>query len=798
MVDPTILKEYGSDHEAIKAVFTCEQPDAPLYGFRKQFEKRINARLINGWTFALQNSHLYAASDLAWDAAPITRDNIPLLLYAQKKINISRCAEELETLGCASHFVRKDTDGVVKEIDLPKLFETPVNLLRSYITRRVAPQATKYTDLYPFMKFEPRATDPVGKLRGDATSQRVEDMADAYGYRHHQTQIIRDMLLYGHDVVFPSCAWDREVQWVNVPTGVGDAMKLEAKVVREGVDFFSPHPSRVFWDMMYPLSTINTNTGAEYVGYWDLRKYSDILSNPAYFNRDKIRQSTNGRDFYQQYRLYFDSQFNAQRIRFTTLSDLKSRDPVAGNDPKVIAPFYQGCDADEALFFTEYYERCIPAENGLGRYPHPVWIRLIVASDDTVIFGEFLPTSTPAIYFGYNENDARTLNCSMAHEIMPFQDQVTNLLGQLLLSAKGNALKIVLMNQDVIDDNVREGVKKTMQGDKYYVDPLVIEYSGNKALATGQNPADAVKIVERSASDDITTYFKAITSLLSIIERMLVLSPQELGQPAQRIITATEMNEIATSTSTVYSFISDSIDEGRAAWKKFIYESLVTKSTETVRVPVIDRYTDDVIAAAGFSQAPVIGDPKQAQQFITGSKEKLIHDYTFTNRDGADRASSAQTAQTLTQLLAQVVSQPMIMQAIGKEKLFEMVNEIFRQSGTGFDLKLTMKPGDSDQFGPSQEQQIGQALQQLSQQIQSQGKQIQQTANDTQVQGQQLQSVLAALLPKGPAQPGPNAPTMPGQVQPGVFGPGGPPPSGPQMPMAPPPAMPPAALNRRH
>lgn len=791
MVDPTILKEFGSDHEAIRKLFTCEDPDDALYAYKQQFQKRINARLINGWTFSLQNSHLFAASDLAWDAAPISRENIPLLLYAQKKIKIDRCAEELDTVGCAKEFVRRDKDNKVIGIDLPKLFETPVNLLRSYITRRLAPQATKYTGIFPFFKYEPRATDMVGKLRADALSQRVEIMADQFAYRHMQTQIIRDMLLYGRSVLFPACAWEREVQWKRTPT-VDGSSRVDSKVEREGSDFIRPHPSRVYWDMMHPLSSINSNTGAEYVGYWDLRKYRDILENPVYFNRNKIRMSTNGRDFYQQYRLYFDSQFNSQRIRFMSLSDLKSRDPVAGNDVKVIAPFYQGCDADEALFFTEYYERCVPAENGLGRYPHPVWLRLIVASDDTVIFGEFLPTSTPAIYFGYNENDARALNISMAHEIMPFQDQATNLLGQLLLSAKANALKIVTMDSDMISDEVREGVKKTMQGDKYYVDPVVIEYSGIKVAQVGATK-DPIKIIERSGSDDITTYFKAIMDLLSIIERLLVLSPQELGQPAERIITATEMNEIATSTTTVYGFISDAVDEGRAAWKKFIYEALVNKATEPILVPVVNRYTSEVISAAGFTPIETTGsyNPEQAQQMVTGSKDKLIHDYVFTSRDGSSRPSSQQAAQSLTQLLQVIGGVPGVIQAMGKSKLYEMLNEIARQGGSGFDLKLEVKEGESNDFGPDQQQQIQQGMQQLAQQVQKNSSELQQQGNAQQVTDQQLQQVLAALLHGAGA--GQN--TQPGQVAPGVFGPGGPPPQ-PGAGGPPPPILPPAALMR--
>lgn len=414
MVDATILKDYGSDNAAIRKVFTCEDPKLPEYEIKKQFEKKISARLFSGWTNSLQNSHLYAACDLAWDAAPIVRENIPLLLYAQKKIKIDRCAEELENLNCSNQFVRRSEDGTIKEIDLPRLYETSVNLVRSYLTRRIAPQVTKYNNLYPFFKYDPRATDLVGKLRADALSQRVEMMADQYHYRHLMTQVIRDVLLYGRCIMFPACAWDRELQWQRRETDPSlagaDAYAIDAVVTREGVDFIRPHPSRVFWDMTYPLYSINTNLGATYVGYWDIRKYYDILHNSDFFNRDKIRISTKGRDFYSTYRLYFDSQYNAQRIKFSTLADLRAVDPAAGNDILAVAPYYQGTEVDESLFVTEYYERIIPNQNQMGKYPFPVWMRLVVAADDTIVFGEFLTTSVPAVYFGFNENDNRANN----------------------------------------------------------------------------------------------------------------------------------------------------------------------------------------------------------------------------------------------------------------------------------------------------------------------------------------------------------------------------------------------------
>lgn len=749
MVDHNILNDFGSNAAAIRKLFTCDDPKDPCYDIRKKFEEKISSRLNGGWINSMQNAHLYSASDLAWDAAPLVRENIPLLLYAQKRIKIDRCADELQSLGCADTFVRKGEDGTIKEIDLPRLYETSVNLVRSYLTRRLAPQSTKYTNLYPFFKYEPRATDLVGKLRGDALSQRIEIMSDQYAYRHLLTQVIRDTFLYGRSILFPACAWDREVQWRKAPIDPAfsgaTTYGIDATVVREGVEFVRPHPSRVFWDQTYPVASINTNHGATYIGFWDIRKYHDILHNPDYFNREKIRISTSGRDFYSSYRLYFDTQFNAQRIKFSTLADLRAIDPAAGNDLVAVAPYYQGTEADESLFVTEYYERVTPNQCYLGKYPYPVWLRLVVASDDTVVFGEFLTTSTPAIYFGFNENDNRAMNISMAHEIMPFQDQISNLLSQLLLTAKANAFRLVTLDIDAVNEDVRKNLKETLKGDKYYVTPQLLEYSGIKLRNLGANAIDPVKFVEKRATDDITNYFKSIMQLLAIIERMMVLSPQELGQAAPREISATEVNQIASSTSTVYDYISDALDEGRASWKKFVYESLVNRATAIIPIPVKGRYPDEVVQAAGFTVVPSYGNQNDAQMQVLGDKEKLIHDYAFGTRDGNERSSNVQSANTLVQLLGQVVNIPGVLQALGKSKLYEIINEIFRLSGAGYDLKLEMAPGEDPNFSNDSQQMQGE-LQQIAQQVQQQAQQLAQTQQDVEKTKEEIDQATKQIM----------------------------------------------------
>ncbi len=729
MIDFTILESKGGTREAIRKLFTCMDPEDPCYKHRKAFEDRIRGRIRTGIEMGLNSDHLYRAADLAWDAAPIVKDNIPLLLYAQKKITIERCGSELDRLGCASNFVRRDESNKIVDINIPRFWETSVNLVRSYLTRRIAAQSTRFVNLWPFFKYEARATDSVGKLRADVLSQRMEIMCDDYGYRHLQTQIIRDMFLYTRCVLFPSSAWDREVQWYthkNAPEFGGSVVK--DRVVREGIDFVRPHPTRVFWDGSYPLSSINTDNGCGYIGYWDVRRYRQVMLNPAYFNRDKVRISTNGRAIYDANQLYFDSNNGSCQIKFSTFDQLRSSDPAAANDTKATWPYYTQVEADETLFVTEYFEKVKPNEIGLGDYPYAVWLRLIVASDDTVIYGEFLP-STPAVYYGYNENDSRVVNISPALEIVPFQDQISNLLSQMLLSAKAAAMKLISIDVDALSPEVRKALKTTLEGRDFYTHPHVIEISGNLIRNVGVNTVDPIKVIEMNMSADMNMYFNAIVRLLEILERMMMLSPQELGQPSPHEISATESNEMASSVNTVYGFISDAVDEGRAAQKKLCYESLVCKATADLNVPVKGRYTNDVIEAAGFKPVETPGSTEgdeTSQQKVMGTAEQLIHDYTFTSRDGADRPSNTQSATVLMQLMGQLLSVPGMMQAMGKKKLYDVTNEIFRLSGASYDLKLELKPGESNEIGTGDEgaQAAQQAAEGASQQVQQAQQQV--------------------------------------------------------------------------
>ena len=753
MVDLDILKQAGTTNERLRDVLTSVRPDDfkqlskdkqkkidKDISNRERIEKLINSRLREHIVFTLRNHHIYSAVDLAWDAAPINKQTIPLVMYAQKRLSLDSCVSELDKLKVTDKFVRKSESGQPTQIDLPKFFETNINLVRSLITRRLSAQSNKYNNLYPFFKYDPRSTTPTAKLKGDVLSQRMDIMADQYDYRHFQTQTIRDMMLYGHSVAFPRASWEREVQWQRKNLAEefrGEELEKEARVIKEGLSWINPHPSRVFWDINHPLNSLNSDSGAEYVGYWEVLKYQDISNNPAFFNRSRVSYTDFTTGLFGNNNAYWSQYYS------TVVAPPRVEDLTSSNDRRNQIGLYNSEYDDSSIFVTEFYWKIIPKEYGIGDYPYPVWVHFKIASEDTIIFAEIMPSSPAAVY-SFNENDNRLVNISIAHELMGFQDQLTNLFSQLLETAKADLFAVAVLNSDIFPDDTEgqklaEEFRATMQGENFYATTHVLEasFSRLRELGIDTNADNIFKVVRSSPNSNMQSIFNSIVQVLSMAERLMALSPQEQGQPSPRETSATEVQVIANTTESVYGFISDAIDEGRAAMKRICYESLIACGRDQVYLPVLNRYPAQVITAAGFQIAEGGDqfDPQLERRYtVIGNKHRLIHDYVFNSRDGSERASNMGAANILTQMLP-ILQSPQLLQALPREKYYEIINAIFRNAGAGVDLNLQLQAGESNSMMPQEQedamannqqnnQQMGAMLQELIQVVQQNAEEI--------------------------------------------------------------------------
>lgn len=703
MVNLDILKEYGCTDQRLRQIFTCTDMESPDWKIKQEFEVEVQSRIYDGIRQSAATADLYMSVDLAWDSQPINKTTIPLMLYAQGKITMETCGDRLTNLGCADEFCERDETGAIKDVNLVRLYEVSMNLIRSYVTRRLAAQVSRFNNLYPYFKYEPRSTALPAKLRGDALSQRVEIMVDQFGMRHNFTQYIRDLFMYGHTVVFPREAWTRDVQWRYSRNEFGETKEVESFVTREGLDFFNPHPTRVFHDLTAPLAGINTDTGPDWLGYWDVVPYRSIRDNPEYWGVNNLGYDNSLFGIYQTHQQFFQFYYPPTVLNWPTTGDGKQKFSPFQNERVAVSGIYSAADGDKGVFLTNLFMKVNPRDRGIGNYPFDVWMRLVVASDNSVVYAEFLP-SNPAVYGGLNENDSRVANNSMAMEIMPFQDQLTNLLSQMLLNMKIGLTQIWAVDKDALDEQTRDYIEKAMQASDYYVNPKLLMYSGQRMGDLGLDAKNFVNVIQADMGQKVNESLNAISQLLGVVERLLVLSPQEVGQPAPREISATEVTEISTSVESIYSFVSEGIDEMRAGMKKMLYEHLVACSTSEFDVPVKNRYSSRVIMDAGFQPADEDYDKVEPMaRNVLGTPASLVHEYLFTSRDGPERSLNMKAAETLTALLGQILQIPPIIEAVGKRRLFDIINEIFRKSGAGFDIKLEFEEGEDESLARPEE-----------------------------------------------------------------------------------------------
>jgi hypothetical protein len=491
-------------------------------------------------------------------------------------------------------------------------------------------------------------------------------------------------------------------------------------VEREGVCFVVPHASRIFKDPAAPWSSLNSGTGIDWCGYWDLEAYRNVGENPDFYNRDELTYSSGYISLFDQYGTYFNQYYC--NISVPSRADLTPLE----NDAKSQIGRYSADKGDSACLIAVVFMKVRPIDWGVGEYAEQVWVRLVTAgSDGTVVYAEFLP-SAPGAHCGHNSNDSRDLNLSFALEMMPFQDQLTNLFTQLLSACKYEQFKMVEVDRDVVSDNaVFEEIKKTMQGHNWFAKPFVLGYAGSKAKQLdlpvgGPSKQSPVTIIgPDSKPQAISIIIAAIGDVMRMAERIAVMSPNESGQPIVRGnggVTATEAAQIEQTTSAVYNFVSDSIDAYRAAKKKILYESWVNFGEDEFLVTVPGRYTRDTVERSGLEIVDVeIRDGRNeglvfpTRWTLKGKKHKLVqYEYVFSSRDGAERMANVQAATTMIQLLP-ILKDPEIYQQVGRAKFFEIVNEIIRLSGSG--MNLVLDPDEEvEQQAPPELQQIKESI----------------------------------------------------------------------------------------
>jgi len=726
MNDPKVLAKFKCTPESLREIFTTKGPGEPLkddateeqkacecrreknYKIRRKFEEEIRSNMLEGVANNARNSRPCQAVDMAWDSAPISRETVPLMLWAMGKIDVPRLWDVLrDELGetTAATFLKKDpTSGAMLAPNQARICDVKIDLVRSYMTRRLAAMDALWANQWPLFKYDPRGTEAVAMLRADALTQRVDIMSDAYNYRHFGTQCRRDMLMYGQSIAFPRSSWDRQISWRFKPTNTGEPSdEVESYITREGVDFVNPHPNRVAYDMSAPLANINTDNGPNWIFYWDITRYSNFHDHPdKFFNLDEIWFSEGWTQITAMYPEFFGYYFDPCVLSWP---DVNGTNPTLVNDRVTQIGVYATKWRDKGVLAVNYFKKVNPKVCGLGDYDADVWLKFAVAGDGTIIAAEYLP-SLPAAYGAINWNDSKVANQSMGMALLGYQDQASNILSHMLQQIRTSLVQLWLLDTDSLDPEVVKELDKNAANASWWVDAKVLKYSAKKLSELGiQDPKQAFTVIQANVQNVVQSGLAALGQLLNLADRLLILSPNELGQPNPREVAAREVQEIANSVNAVTAFNNEGPREQVAAMKELIYESLICCAAEVVTVPIEGRYTLATIKKAGFT-VPDMESKEQDNQLIAvktrimGSLRNLRYDYYFNSRDGAERPQNTQGAQVVQQLLASLLQIPAVAQSMGKKDIYDMVNTVIRMSGAPLNFQLQMAEGEDDAIAP--------------------------------------------------------------------------------------------------
>lgn len=757
MISPAIFKKHGCDAESLRKLFTIPLPDVAgkkskkkgagaaasliaggdLKGEPSQYmsgndlgttetgtgesegivrlRRLLYSRIQEGRQNNLRDYKIYAAIDYAYDA-PFHQTTPTLIQHVlDQKMTYEESKKIVEGWGLVwsdvfrvcygddNSTILRNSDGTVKyAVNAPSLVRTLIPLVKAYVTVRVAKLYTD-RDQIPLFKFEAIRSTERNKILCEVLTSITEAMVTQFGYRAELKDIILHTLLYGICMTFPQEAWYVEKQ---------EQEDGKTVIVKEGLRYLQPHPTRFFYDLMYRTSSLNSDTGCTFSGHWRIVRFGDIYWNKDYFNKQVIPFGTN----------WFQSSLAGNYFSdfYPCTAQFPSCQPLNGTDREQRAAIYTLDDQDRAIFLTDMLCKLVPADWGMGTYDKPVWFRFVMASDDTVIYAEPL-AYTPNVYYGYDADGARVRNASMALELIPFQDQLGNILSQILLTAKQNLANVTFFDKNIIN---AQQIKSLQNAGETIVRGLnFVEFDSEKNAMAGLNTKEAFHTMQfaKLSTAELTN---TLNTVISLAERMLSFSAQELGGSASHQQSAQEIKTIAGNVGVRVAYTGTFIDDGIDAWKKQIADAAMAYM-DSGFVALISPETPDLekhLEELGFELIDKGGGRVKAQVKVKKSSiMPMILEGLASTRDGPDRGTDAQAATVQMQTWQGIAGNQLLAQQVGAKTIVKGMEAAAKLGGAGDGFKLDVtgepvpqQPSDP-QAQPAQQPDMNQMAQQIEQ-----------------------------------------------------------------------------------
>lgn len=691
--------------------------------------ERLRSRVQAGRDGNFERYKIYHALDLALDVSFKQVDATLIRAISSKdhKDIQSLCESwSLKMDGMWTESVDPKSKQPIRKLNIPAFFDIFIPICKAYLTIRWA----KIMDgLYktPLMSYVPTLNDEKTRLKCKVIESRVERMSEEYGYFQVWRQCVMQMLHYGICLQFPVEEWHKEEQ---VDPEAKDGK--ETYVVKEGIRYHMPHPTRMYIDENHRASTINSDTGCEFAGYWRIVRYKDIRENPGFFNKDKVTLGPT--DWWKNNTNFFNTVYSGCTISFPSCErGSGSQDREA----KMVNPLYTQAWDDHSVQLSEHWERLIPSQYGLGDYDHPVWFRFAIAGYDTIVYIAPVPY-TPPIYWGYDPDENRDMNSSMTLETIAFQDQLTNLLQQHLISTKQNLDNVTFVNTDMVGEDWIEKVESKRS--VLHKMRNFFPFSGKKFMRA-QVKQDEAFFSHRFPTLNTQEIIQAIRMILDILERVLVMSAQEVGASASHEQSAAEQKFIHSSTSTRLAFTTMGVDQAIEAQKRQAYEGLMEYGQDEfyAELPFARRITPALLKKMGFTwndDDPISGEGT----FVIKTTKKSIDIDTFASvRQSRSKTEDMEKALAISNALATWLGSP-LGAAIGPDQAIKIINVIAELAGFPEEFKL------ENRMPPIPTEELPQILDQLQQKILNEiGNVLKPMAEQDQVQDQKIDAMAQAM-----------------------------------------------------
>lgn len=644
-----------------------DKPEAEMGDAEKLLVQRWKNRSQAGRDFCYRHYQTYLALDRAWDANFYQSTQTLIgFLHDLSQLEGAQHVESLAQKWSMTHLLTPELDPKTsqptgrKTVNVPTMYSVIMSLGRAYTMARVSRLVNERIGT-PFMKYEPAVSTDVNKLFGDLTTQGIGVMSREMGHVGDFKQAVQAAGKYGQAIMFLKEDWYRQPDYVNGPV-----------IGKEGLRYMFPHPFRTYYDVSSPLRTLLSDTGCRYVGFWDMLRFEELRSDPHLWNRDRIKRSTRSLD--PTYQIFLQTTGGC-RVTASPVSGghfTGTLDPVTATENQ----YYSKSEDDQPVWVTEHFEKLNPMRD-LDMKDGPdaeFWFRVRMASDDTPIYVSCLP-DVPAIPWLWEPDDQRVIQEGMLLQVIPFQDQLTNIMTQANLTARQNLANLTLYNQDAIpkEDYVRD-VVNAGEVSLRKLNHLGVSFRNLGKLEV-RGPGDVVMPVQ-FPKNPVNELILVAGQLLSLLERVTGMSAQEVGSYASHEQSAEEVRQIHTATSQRYEYIAGWIDDSFEAWKRQLYSYWISFGSLAVVAKVDPMYTE---------LAQKLGLTQNQDGTFSVPPEKVRVSGFIAQRDGPNRVPWAQLGSSMIQLLSTLAP---ILQGNPAE-MVKLLNDGFEAMGLPRSFRMT-------------------------------------------------------------------------------------------------------------